>query len=248
VIFILFWIGGFWADAGSKDNTQNTVPTAPPAAPRPGFGISIIAALLAANLAVTALKAQQGALPTDAVLELPARAANWQRSATLTTAPTGNAWAPLFSNADLEASVSYARGNETVTLDVGYFHTQRDGAEAVSSLNRLSNPYGGEWNLIASRPYAASKGSVNESELNRGNDKVLVWSGYLMGDRFTANPYIAKVYQAEGLLRGQQHAAFVTLSTPFDAPLPQLQARLDAAWSALAKPLGDAILTLSSDG
>jgi len=242
VIFILFWIGGFWADSARKDDTIAPDSSPTPTSPNALFGIGVIAALLVTSISVAALKSQQIAMPADASLILPAQAGDWQPAEIAT-----GAWAPIFNNADLQEAQAYALGGEQVTLHVGYFHTQRDGAEAISSLNRLTSPYDSAWKLTASRVHKTSTGSVVESEVSLGQVKVLVWSGYMIGGKFVANSYIAKLYQALGLLRGQHQASYITLSTHFDAPLPQLQARLDSSWKALATPLGTSVLTLAGE-
>ncbi|EAQ98940.2 exosortase A [Congregibacter litoralis] len=243
VIFALFWIGGFWADHIKKDETEKLDSSSIQTPPSALFGMGVIAVMLATNLAVTTLKSQQAALPTNASLILPLRAGNWQAT---DLAPSG--WAPMINNPDLAGQRTYIRGDEQVTLHVGYFHTQRDGAEAISSLNRLTSPYDGAWKLTASRAHKTSVGSIIESEVSLGQDKVFVWSGYLVGDTFVANSYMAKLYQALALLHGQQQAAYITISTDFDAPLEQLRGRLDSWWSVIHKSDQGAILALKNEG
>jgi exosortase A len=244
VIFILFWIGGFWADASpeqGKSKKPDRETASPIAAPGVLFGSLLIASLLAVNLGMGALKADSGSLPASAAIKLPSMAGNWQK-----IAMPEQVWGPIFSNPDILVEAEYQRGNESVVLHMGYFHTQRKGAEAISTQNRLSDPYGGDWKLTASRTFKATTITATESELSYGEQKVLVWSGYFIGEQFTASPYIAKLYQAQALLLGQHHAAFVTLSTPFDAPLADLRARLESAWQSLAPPVVSEIASVAN--
>lgn len=242
VIFILFWIGSFWADTsrGQIVDNNSALPGSAVAAPGPMIGTLLISGLLTLNLGMSAVKNNNDRLPPEAVVDLPDQAGSWQR-----VANSNQAWEPIFNRPDTIAKASYRRDDGAVALHVGYFHTQRDGAEAISAQNRLSDPYGGVWKLTASRTYKKGTVVTTESELGYGGQKVLVWSGYIIGDYFTANPYIAKLYQAQALLRGQHHAAFVTLSTPYDVPLTDLRKRLESAWQTLAPAAVDGITAVA---
>jgi exosortase A len=249
VIFILFWIGGFWADPPAEKNTSETATKLPKVAmPSAAFGISVLVALLAANLAIGALKAGAPIASSPAVFPLPASVAQWSRS------DLPALWTPIVQNPDRLGSARYRSGDSVVSVDVAYYQSQRDRAEAISSLNKLTDPYDGDWKLTAARSHqftgdpdtpASDKSawpgngaqSVQEAELGRGPDKLLVWQVYLIGDGFIANPYLAKLRQALALLQGQPQGAYVTVSTSFDADLPALRARLQSAWQALAPSL-----------
>ena len=233
VIFILFWIGGFWTDPPvprRKTSPQsNSASLLPPAS----AGV-VVAILLGLNIAMIQLKTGGDALPTEAALR-PAAMVNGWHPADMQRAEDG--WRPIINNPDLMASERYQSPLGSVTLDLAYYHTQRDGAEAISSLNRLSDPYEGDWKLTDQRRAVNGSGYVIESELTYAGRKVLVWSVYLLGDRFIASAVRAKLYQALRLLAGERSASWVVLSTDYNAELPELQGRLREAWPVVVAPL-----------
>ncbi|MEL7044096.1 MAG: exosortase C-terminal domain/associated protein EpsI, partial [Pseudomonadota bacterium] len=136
--------------------------------------------------------------------------------------------------------------NGAVTVDVAYFASQREGAEAISSLNRVTDPYEGKWKQTARRERSVEGSPVVETEVSLGKTKTLVYSAYLVGDRYIASAGNAKLLQAWRFLSGEQDAAWVTLSTEFDAPLETIQARLDDAWSQLTPSVATSIAELSA--
>ncbi|EED33942.1 eight transmembrane protein EpsH [gamma proteobacterium NOR5-3] len=237
VIFVLFWVGGFWADStdpaaksveqngnhGSQEDNDRGISSITT------FSAVVLGSLLVLNLGVQTLAGQHPDLPGSANLALPASAGDW----ILDSEQSLSTWTPLFQNPDLQATGTYRRGSQAVSLHIGYFHSQRQGAEAVSSVNQLTDPYGGDWKLIASRVAKGSSSAVNEAELALGGQKLIVWQAYLVADRLIANAYLAKLYEAIALLQGRREGAYLTLSTPSDASPSELRQRLDSAWQAL---------------
>jgi exosortase A len=242
VIFLLFWIGGFWADPPTRSSA-----TTKPAAVEPRslatFAGGVIVILVALNVTIAAMTSSGGSLPPGATLQPPASAGQWRA---LAQARTADQWQPLANNPDLLVTQHYGSPATTLTLDVAFYYRQRDNAEAISSLNRLSDPYDGDWKLTAQRRAAGISGNAIESELAFAGRKVLVWSAYIVGERTFASPIRAKLAQAARLLRGETSAAWVTLSTDYDAPLPELRARLADGWDALVRPLPARIAQISA--
>jgi exosortase A len=246
VIFVLFWIGSFWADPPPRDaGPRVPVAVAGPSRPIAMAGIALLAVFLALNLGLGALKARSSAPPAEATLHLPTVVGDWRSVA---EASPDKRWQPILHAPDLITRRTYANAEHTVSLDLGYFHAQRDGAEAISSLNRLSDPYEGEWKLIATRYRETRDQRVAESELISGPRKVLVWQLYLVTDRFLASPLEAKLYQARQLLRGNSRAAYITLSTPVDNSPETARQRLDELWQLLENPLRQAVADVGRDG
>jgi len=243
VIFLLFWIGGFWAEGGEDPSLEPLPRDIAARTSRPALASTLVL-LLAFSLATQALTRSGPTLPEGVSLPLPATAGEWNAMA----GATGEDWTPRYRNPDLTGHRRYQQGSANVALDVAYYHTQRDDAEAISSLNQLTEPYEGDWKLIAMRPGPDGTG-VREAEVRLGERKVLVWQSYFVGGRYLGSPYLAKLQQGLALLTGHREGAYVTLSTDFDAPLEALQGRLDDAWTALAPALQKELAGLEgSDG
>lgn len=237
VVFVLFWIGSFWADPpdakppgnGSAPTTEHGSSTG---TQQPYAGIGMVLAVLACiNTGVYALTSADVILPEGAQITLPEQAGLWEMRA---AQADDQRWTPLPHNPDLKAHGDYALGGETVRLDIAYFHQQRDGSETVSSLNRLTNPYEGSWRLIAQREVDAAGHRFIESEVTRGNRKTLVWSTHRVGSDFVANPYLAKLRDVLALVQGQRSGAWITLSVSADSGnTAALRPVLSDAWAAL---------------
>jgi exosortase A len=247
VIFVLFWVGGFWADRDAPPPADDTAAAASASAETgrwSGRAMLALGVLLAVSFGTQALKSG-----SDATLDGNASLAIEVSSDTWTPVDTQRGeddWQPVHNNPDLSATQAFRSATGEVIVDVAYFHRQRENAEAISSLNRHSDPYEGDWKLTAQRRAGNGSAELVETELTYRARKVLVWSAYLVGDRYFASASLAKLYQAQRLLRGRHDAAWVTLATDFDAPLPELQARLASLWPALAPALADAVRDLQS--
>ena len=75
--------------------------------------------------------------------QLPANFSGWQYDADQSLS-----WQPVIVNSDVKISRGYFFGDDFVQLDIAYYQAQRQGAEAISTSNKITNPYGGNWKLI----------------------------------------------------------------------------------------------------
>ncbi|MEM1189218.1 MAG: exosortase A [Pseudomonadota bacterium] len=256
IIFVLFWIGGLWADydapaqgsthAGPHETRADSGSTEISA--RRGWQVPAVAALglfLGLNLVSFTIKSDQSApLLNPASLDLSSPSVLWSA---VDAGSESEQWRPVFTNPDLSARQRFEGKDGAVTVDVAYFARQREGAEAISSLNRVTDPYEGEWKQTAQRERSVEGSLVVETEVSRSKNKTLVYSAYLVGDRYIASAGTAKLLQAWRFLSGEQDAAWVTVSTEFDAPLETVQARLDTAWLQLSPRIATSIAELSAE-
>lgn len=240
VITLMFYVGSFWADP----QVQTKLPPQPPAADKPRGVMhvgkrevtsALVAVLLFAGITVfTHTLHSAGRTVTDqAQITLPATMGDWQPQA---RGPVGD-WTPLYHNPDQTLSVTYGRGVGTVTLHIGYFSGQARNADPASTLNRLTDPYSNEWRLLGNRAHVSATGQRNEARVRSGKADLTVWQLWAIGDRWTSNPYLAKLYQAYGLIfMGRRDGAYVAISTLRDGDDASVQARLEEFWLA-AQPV-----------
>jgi EpsI family protein len=147
---------------------------------------------------------------------------NWQRQPEKTST-----WQPIIHQPDLTASDTYMSDQGIVQLDIGYFHTQREGSETVSSSNKLVNPYGGEWKIISSSIVDQGEYSVLETTILKTNKKLLTWQWYRLGELQTHDTYLAKLFEAYmRLFYDRTDGAFITLSTPLNEDKNAARVRL----------------------
>ena len=100
-------------------------------------------------------------------------------------------------------------------LNLAYFAHQQSGAEAISSQNRIADPYGGTWKILRSSELEIGTMSVLESEIAWGDSRILVWKWFLVGNTPTSSLYVAKLYEAYNrLVKRRRDVTIVTLATP----------------------------------
>ncbi len=136
-------------------------------------------------------------------------------------------WEPSLVGADLEQRRRYTRGDDgrPVDLFVGFFASQRQGAEIVHQGHRLSD--GDHWLRAASgsMPFHAPGLPAEvpfERQVSRpGGEQQLVFWWYWIDGTFTADPLHAKFLQiADRLLGRSAPGAIVAIAVPLDPEAP----------------------------
>lgn len=200
VIFIMFWLGSYWRDQPPQSK---------------GFATQIDAAkqlssksLYSAGLSVLALlvvwPVWAGYL---ANLSTPHReisapvSQQWQ-----SVQEPINDWRPHYMNPSQIISQSYQQGAQRVGLYLVHYSEQQQGAELVNSENRLIDRENSNWRLVDStiKPIrlADQSLSVEESLLKYGDAQLLVWRINVIHNRYTVNPYYAKLLESWAYLSG----------------------------------------------
>lgn len=216
VIFLMFYIGSYWWDpVGSKNATLKNMPQKLQLADSNKikiFAFASIVCILLIKLFAYKVTHKQIDIPDNLQLSLPENLLDWQ----LDPRHSAN-WAPELSSPDAILTSTYRSGNDSVQLDIGYYAYQRQNAEAVTSLNRLTDPYEGQWKISFSSEFEESDVQVREVEIRKSNNKILIWQWYRMGQIQTAKPYMAKFYEAYNqIITINNHAAYISLSTTLD--------------------------------
>lgn len=224
IIFIMFYIGSFWRD--SKDDFDKKAPLAENHELKSHAAsylmISLIVISLFQVLSYQLQKDTAGTRHTANAIPKIDHFGPWQRQ----NINTSN-WTPIIYQPDLKLSDYYVSSQGSVQLDIGYFYTQRDGSETVSTKNKLTDPYGGAWKIIASSVYSTGEFSVLETTILKSNEKLLTWQWHRMGELQTHNPYKAKLYEAYmRIFSGRTDGAFITLSTPLNEDKNTARTRL----------------------
>ncbi|MDZ7829192.1 MAG: EpsI family protein, partial [Halofilum sp. (in: g-proteobacteria)] len=120
--------------------------------------------------------------------------------------------------------------DEPVELLVIHYRREAEGAELVSSYNRLG---GGGWNWIGSGGHEIAAGdlswAVRELRLVRGDRHRLTWSWYDIGGWQTTSDMLAKGLAALNRLTGRPgDATLVALGTEYQLQPDEARARLEA--------------------
>jgi exosortase A len=239
IIMLLFYAGSFWWDSeeppGEADNlTYGDIDA------RKNHSPSVV--LIVALLTMIPLMVFSGHINNEKQktvslisFQLPINLSGWQYNA-----ERGLSWQPVFVNPDMRISRGYYSGKDFVQLDIAYYQTQRDGAEAISTNNRITNPYGGDWKLINSTHISKDDMDFTESELKYSDEKLLVWSWYRVGEYETPNPYVAKLLEAYSLIiEGRSDASLLTIAAQITDTKQITRQKLYDFWKKASKDISN---------
>jgi EpsI family protein len=121
-----------------------------------------------------------------------------------------------------EGSAPGASPAGPVGLYLGVYRTQRQGAELVNYANVMVAEKDPEWSNTLMRPRRVrlESGDLALTQYllaSRHGERLLVWSWYLVGNRHTANPFLAKLLEAKSRLVGRHgEAVLIAVATPYD--------------------------------
>jgi exosortase A len=176
--------------------------------------------------------------PVAPILRSPQIEAPWRP-----VGPAAN-WRPVAANPDAELRHAYRGDSSAVDLYVGYYCTQRSGAEVVNEAHRLT---GDEHWLVEAQgrdrlDASAGQVPVQTAEIRYAGQRRLVLVWYWVDGQFTADPFAAKLLQTKAaFLGGPASAAVIVASTPYDTDASAARARLGQALVAMA-PLEDVLM------
>jgi exosortase A len=214
VVFLLFYIGSFWRD--SKGDFEENAPESDTRPMESRTGIYLMVSLVVVSLfPLLHYQLQSPALDsrqTASVIPKIDHIGPWKRQSV-----KQSIWQPIIHNPDFALTDIYTSNQGSIQLDIGYYHTQRDGSEAISGNNRIVALHGRDWKIISSSVVETSEFPILETTIGRLGQKLLVWQWYRIGELQTYNPYKAKIYEAYMLIFSDRtDGAFITLSTPLD--------------------------------
>ena len=218
VIFLLFYIGSYWADP------HDSFKLPPPRKITTTTPINHKSVILAHGLTYLVLaivvyslniKPETNDVVND--IPLPASFSQWhyKKGESLP-------WHPIINNAGASISRVYQSGSNVIQLDIGYFPYQKNGAEAVSSMNHIASPLGGKWRKVHGDTTQNKDFPVTETELESRPVKFLVWHWYQVGPFVTPNKYMAKLYDAYNqIFLHRNDAAMISIAINLDEDTTQ---------------------------
>ncbi len=233
IIFALFYLGSFWADPvlddysnAALEKSTNTVNTTATISYQFSLAIVCLLMMLSSVQYAKHLETSKHSIPTQHKLDLPQNFAGWQKSEDIDLD-----WKPVFINPDLFYIQTYHYGEDRVKLSMGYFYAQRKNAEAISSSNKISNYNFDNWKKINSVELNIETHYIKETELQNGDNKILVWNWYRMGAQDTPSPYIAKAIEAYNLIAlNRTEAAIIAIATPLNNDKEYARQQLQQFW------------------
>jgi exosortase A len=235
----LMAVGWMFRDKSATGARRVPAPNA--AAPAGALALAGVAAVALGGLAPAYAMHLAASPPPVALdrLEAPAAPAGWTREPAV-----GDGWRPVVVGADRIVEASYRSGARRVHLVIAFFAHQRQGAKAVSSVNRIADDE--TWQRISTVPMTATIDgetlSVPASRLFDGAQRLLAWQWYWIGGRTTANPVRAKLMQLEAtLIERRRSAATIALGAPYSDDDPGTAAAALTAFMAARPDIADAL-------
>jgi EpsI family protein len=164
-------------------------------------------------------------LPVPIKLEVPA-ANSWRSD----PSPLSD-WQPDYKGSDASLTQTYRKGSKAVSLYIGYYLHQHEGAELVTSSNVIVPQMHPIWNNVGESKRAVIVGSqpllIVQTKLRSPTLQLLVWNWNRIGDISTVNAHFAKLLEAKARLLGQRNdAAAIILSSPYDGDMESAAAVL----------------------
>jgi len=237
IIFLLFYAGSFWRDTeesleGINDINRSSIANQKNYSP---FGVLLITLLLMVSTLASSnyIKNEKQGGVTPVFLQLPVNFSGWQYDADRSLN-----WQPVILNPDANISRGYFFEKDFVQLNIAYYQTQRQGAEAISTSNKITNPYGGEWKLIRTSEILENDKYFTESELKSSDEKLLIWSWYRVGKYETPNPYMAKLLEVYNLIiEGRSDASVLSIATHFNDTKKITRQKIYDFWKGSSKDI-----------
>lgn len=247
IIFSLFYAGSFWRDSEAtleeiNSKGQSSIGERKNYSPS---GILLITFLLIISTLIFSnyIKSEKQRAIKPVFFQLPANFSGWQYDAERTLN-----WQPVFLNPDAKISRGYFFGEDFVQLNIAYYRTQRQGAEAISTSNKITSPYGGEWKLISTTDIIEGDKYFTESELKDADEKLLVWSWYRVGKFETPNPYMAKILEAYNLIiEGRSDASILSIATQFNDTKQVSRQKIYDFWKASEKVMNNQLEKIQNE-
>lgn len=236
VMFLMFWIGGFWVDTKPGNTSANAAaPAAAASAPiavlRPATA-GLPRLLLYAVLTLVAI----GLGPAYGYYMERANAANAAAAPVALTSlqsswSDGNAftyWTPAFHPGVADLSRFYQRDIDQHHAQVGlflrYYRDQHQGATLVSSVNRVLAEKNSPWtrvaNSVRTEQLPGRTLTVREEIVQGQPGAMLIWRWYWIDRRFVENDYLGKLLQTKSQLEmhGDDGAALFVFAPLNDQP------------------------------
>ena len=221
VMTLLFWIGAFWREDQLDQQRQENkiaVNTVRGTITRRGFAMAgVITILVAALWPAYAAYLDNRPIKTDGlVIKLPESIQGWNLQATPFTE-----WQPHYVGTHAQTMHTYRKGDQIVSVYLGYYRTQRQDAELINSQNYMIQQKHRVWNNVGEGQRTISLHGKNETIqqtlLRAPKNRLLIWSWNSLKGTYTTNPYLAKLLLAKAKLLWQRDdGAVIIITAPYE--------------------------------
>ena len=194
VIFLLFWIGGFWRE----DLTAGTASATGPVNPHGTPASKLVASLALAVAVMTAAPLyaawmDRDAWPAPDLGEAPSSVDGWSQVG------VDSLWKPAYRNARDEWHAAYAQGEQRVGLYVGVYAEQSRYGKMAAWENTLGGRGDANWHQ---RTAGTGAQGARRALLTEADTQIVAWQWYLVDGRLTTSRHVVKGLEAVSRLFG----------------------------------------------
>jgi len=235
VMFIMFWIGGYWRDDAPAETAriEPQVGTAPRRAWY-AYAAPALVLLLLGPVWMGVLDARMHAAGFH--IAAPVAGGGWSETGAFTE------WKPQYINPDDELSLAYTDGEGDVGVYLAYYSHTKENSELVNTQNVMIRQKHPVWRQPTQERRRVTIGGKQidllESTLKSDTQHLLTWHWNRIGAHDTSDPYRGKIYEALTRLSGGGHDGFgIVVYAPYgenpDPAREKMQAFLDVMMPAI---------------
>ncbi|MHB9103118.1 MAG: exosortase C-terminal domain/associated protein EpsI [Sulfuricella sp.] len=221
VMMLLFWIGAIWREdqedhpAGEVKSSMGAASTPIPSRAFVMAGITLIT-VAALWPAYAAYLDSRPVKTRGLLIELPDSMNGWVKQ----NAPLSD-WQPHYIGPDAHTLQTYQKNGMAVSLYLGYYRTQRQGAELITSQNYMITQKHPVWSNVGEAPRVISlrgrSETIQQTLLRSPDKRLLVWSWNSLAGTYTVNTYLAKLLLAKARMLGQQDdGSAIIIDSPYE--------------------------------
>lgn len=229
VMFLMFWIGGFWREDAAPAPAPEKSPAAASANSASRQDRHIIAAAVAVIACIAIWPAYAYYLERSngeaALADLSGWQAGWQDGKPFTD------WKPSFLKPNAELTRFFRKGGQQTGLTLLYYRNQHDDSELINTQNRLIRDEDPYWRRISGASRLETLNgrqlAVRETQLLGPSGKLMVWQWYWVDGGFIVSDYQGKLLQAKvRLMRQNDDGASIMVYAPITENAEQARATL----------------------
>ena len=237
VMFLLFWLGMFWADdeVGLKlTELDQHVRSQPQYKNMVLSVVTTIVVAVSGMLMESMLRSQQ--TQNQYSISMPTHNNLWKGPIDIAAH-----WQPVFPGVQELNASAYVSATEKVTVYIAHYEKETDANELISSTNRMFNLE--KWEYESSHPYKVNDDLMVKEIIYRGvGTKMLAWEWLEIGSDKATNILVGKTYQAKNILmlnnQGNRKIAVTTLYSGNLNHSRQALIKFIADVPKISKPLG----------
>lgn len=250
VMLLLFWVGAFWREDHLPEPVSSTGQTDSNwkvAVPTSRFVSTLVAVLITVSLwpVYGAYLAGRISNTHGLSIALPSSYAGWEKQ------PAALAdWKPHYVGTDAESISTYKKGKQTVLVYLGYYRTQRQGAELINTQNFMIQQEHPVWSSVGEKNQLidmdGKQTAVQQTLLRAPNQRLLIWNWNHLAGSNTINPYLAKFLLAKNKLFGQRdEATGIVLASGYEESPKPAEAAMNAFLKDMLPSIHAAIASAS---